>query len=208
MKKFIVLLLACVLIAGSAGGAFAVVYGAAGYEFKGYDESSAWEIDSVETLIKMRDDINSGAIDSTGKFYKLTADLDLTSYAEWTPIGVSPHNFVGNFDGNGHNIKIAIKRATQSYIGLFGSVWGGPIKNLSVSGSINYVLGSFEVYAGGISAVTCGRIENCEFNGKITISGNKQGHKVYVGGITGSIGSMFSSGQINNCKLTANLTVK
>ena len=212
MKKFMVLLLACVFIAGSAAGAFAVVYGSAGYLSEGYDESSAWEIDSVETLIKMRDDINNKVIDSTGKFYKLTADLDLTSYADWTPIGYDEtHSFKGNFNGNGHNIKIAIERASQEnqqYIGLFGFGEGRiTIKNLSVSGSINYVSSS-QVCAGGIIAtLRSATIENCKFDGSITITGssssNKDGPAVYAGGIVGYTGS----GTISSCKFDGAITI-
>lgn len=109
MKRFIVLMLAFVLVALSASWAFAVVYGEAGYEFEGVDEDSAWEINSVETLIKMRDDINNGTI-SKGRFYKLTADLDISSYTDWKPIGISnTYPFKGHFDGNGHTIKVSIQ---------------------------------------------------------------------------------------------------
>ena len=120
MRKLFVLLLACMLVAVSAGGAFAVVYGEAGYELEGYDEDSAWEIDSASTLAKVRDDINAQKIKIL-KYYKLTADIDITSSADWEPIGKSEEAaFTGHFNGNGHTITVSISRTDTEYAGLFG----------------------------------------------------------------------------------------
>lgn len=59
MRKIFVFMLACMFVAVSAAGAFAIVYGEAGYELEGYDKDSAWEINSAEVLVKVRDDINA-----------------------------------------------------------------------------------------------------------------------------------------------------
>ncbi|MBQ7170094.1 MAG: hypothetical protein IJR63_09375, partial [Synergistaceae bacterium] len=174
MKRLISFLLAVVLVAWSAAVASAVVYGSDGYLLEGYDEDSAWEINSVATLIKARDDINDGTI-SMGRYYKLTADLDLSGYKDWKPIGVnSSYPFRGQLDGNGHTITIAIARSDENYAGLFGYIKGGVVKDLSVTGSIRLATlnKSITIYAGGISAyMESGTIDSCKFDGKVNLSG-------------------------------------
>ena len=45
------------------------------------------EISTVDQLKEFRDAVNSGGNQYTGKTVKLTADLDLSSESNWTPIG-------------------------------------------------------------------------------------------------------------------------
>ena len=137
MRRIFVLLLACMFVTVSASGAFAVVYGEEGYESHGKSEADAWEIDSVKTLIKMRDDVNNYKT-GFGRYYKLTADIDLSETkpggeldagSGWKPIG----EFEGVFDGNGHKIKnLSIYgEPNEEYIGLFGTL-NGTVKNLGI----------------------------------------------------------------------------
>lgn len=214
MKKIIALLLSCMLIAWTAAGAWAVVYGAEGYESHGDSEADAWEIDSVETLLRMRDDIND-MINRYGKYYKLTTDLDLTDYPDWKPIGT--WGFGSTFDGNGHTIKIAIEKSDSIYNGVFGRV-SGTIKNLSVSGNIivswtreTASIYSDQVYAGGIAAsLANGKIDNCKFDGIITMAINtvdRHDDSYCVGGIAGYVGSSVgSSAEISNCSVGSSNT--
>ena len=56
--------------------------------------------------------------------------------ANWNPIGDN-NPFKGIFDGNGHCIKNLYSSLYQGgYVGLFGSVYGGTIKNVTVEGVI------------------------------------------------------------------------
>ena len=87
MNKYLCIALAAVIMLSVSGAAYAVVYGQSGYENQGYSESTAWEINSAAVLEKVRDDINSSKTITQGGYFKLTRDIDLTSYTNWVPIG-------------------------------------------------------------------------------------------------------------------------
>ena len=203
MRRIIAFMLAIVLVAWSAGGALAVVYGEAGYLTEGYDEESAWEIDSVETLIKVRNDINNGTM-KVGKYYRLTADLDLSSYTDWEPIGKNgDYPFKGFIDGGGHTVKIDIVKTDQNIVGLFGLVHGGAIKNLSVTGNIRAAMVSNtnnDCHVGGIVgwARNSAIIDGCKFDGKIAVSGSTQYRDYFAGGIVGYVNSYSDPATITN----------
>ena len=210
LKKLAAALLITILAASSA---FAVVYGQAGYETEGYDEASAWEINNADTLIKVRDDIYSGKI-KTAKYYRLTNDIDISSYRDWIPIGPDEDSwnpdktpFNGVFDGGGHTITVNIARTNQTFTGLFGVVNGGTIKNLNVKGRIvvsnttaSYSSsGGYDSYVGGIVAfLLSGTIENCKFDGSITGTQSDY-YDMFVGGIVGA--NNWDEILITDCKV-------
>ena len=148
----------------------------------GDSESDAWEINSVETLIKLRDDVNSGSV-SSGKYFILTADLDISAYTDWEPIGLnSSKPFSGYFNGNEHTITVNISNSTLSYVGLFGYTQGGAIQNLSVEGTVKAEYDT-NIYVGGIIGNVKGTtLNNCNFDGTVT---TKPGDYSTVGGIVG-----------------------
>ena len=208
MKKCFMFTLSFVLIAVMASCAFAVVYGKTGYEDHGDTADDPWEIDSAAVLAKVRDDINSGAINFTA-YYKLTADIDLTDpqYSDWEPIGIeeqysTPHNFNGYFDGNYHTIKIKMVRRLKRHAALFGYVGSGTIRNLAVEGSITQSSNEYHGNeTGGIVAILKrGTIDNCRFNGTISATKTYERGDERVGGIVGAIdGSGIV--EITNCKV-------
>lgn len=186
MRKLFCVIFSCLLVMMAASGAFAIVYGQAGYEYYGYDEDSAWEIPSAAVLAKVRDDVNSGNSFIQKGYFKLTKDIDLTSYTDWDAIGSytgglyhDPQFFNGHFDGNGHTIKVKISKIQlvgdipfESYCGLFGVVTGdGTVKNLNVEGSVNFSARTHvaRYFVSGIVAYLCGgSVENCKFDGSVT----------------------------------------
>ena len=207
MKRFIVFMLAFVIVTLSASWAFAVVYGEDGYEFEGYDEDSAWEIDSVATLIKVRNDINNGTI-TTGRYYKLTADLDISSYTDWKPIGKDDsYPFKGFFDGQNHTVTVNFTANDKDITGLFGVIDTGMIKNISVAGNIKVVMvnNSNTLYAGGLAArLDGGTIKNVSFAGNIGGAAVVNQQNVYIGGIIG-----YAEGTItvDGCKFDGKITI-
>ena len=68
-----------VLATGTASGAY----------YDGENDGSSWEnayvIESSADLVLMRDRVNAGT-EPYGKYYKLSADIDLTSLASWEGI--------------------------------------------------------------------------------------------------------------------------
>jgi len=117
------------------------------------------------------------------KSYKLGADIDLSTYANWTPIGSSEYKFTGIFDGDGYEINGLTILSGDSYKGLFGYN-EGTIKNVKLT-NIDIQGGN---YSGAIVGHNSGTIENIN-----VLEGNIEGID-YVGAIVG-----YSSGKISNC---------
>lgn len=98
--------------------------------------------------------------------------------ANWNPIGDN-NPFKGIFDGNGHCIKNLYSSLYQGgYVGLFGSVYGGIIKNVTVEGVIESSCSNQGMIAGESVGAN---FYNCVAKGRINTSGSAD----YVGGITG-----------------------
>ena len=111
----------------------------------------------------------------------LTEDGSLNGTPEfaWTPMGSSSSYFTGTFDGNNHTISgLYIDNAGAQYVGLFGYISGGYVKNLGIVDS--YISGY--QYVGAISGYS-GNITNCYNAG--TVKAKNQ----YVGGINGYNGT-------------------
>ncbi len=113
--------------------------------------------------------------------FKLKGDIDL-NFLSFEPIGKnSVYAFRGVFDGDGHEIKALSVADTESmYVGLFGCLTDGEIKNLRVSGEVFSPEQS--AYVGGIAGAVTGnsRIENCVNYCSVSAS-----RKSSVGGICG-----------------------
>ena len=149
-------------------------------------------------LARLAADVNGG--DSCGgKYFKLTADIDLGGVSGdastyWTPIGtlVSPdiRLFSGRFDGAGHEIKgLHIEAASADYQGLFGAIGTtssgdiAEVRSLTVRGS---VAGRSTV--GLIAGLNVGKITSCAASGAVSGTGE------YTGGIVGmNFGAVSSS---------------
>ena len=110
-------------------------------EATGFTESE-YKVSTVEDLVKLAELTNAG-VDTTGKTFYLTSDLDLGAYCDskmatggWTPIGDKRTiniRFNGAFDGNGHVIKnLKIVRETSNYQGLFGDSTGATLTNIAM----------------------------------------------------------------------------
>ena len=125
--------------------------------------------------------MNSGT-DYEGKFFKLTADIDLGGN-EWTPIGGYYHCFKGTFNGDGHTVSnFKIKKSDDNYIGLFrynnGTIMNLGVEKAEISGYYN---------VGGVCGENNGTIKNCYNTGAVSGYYN-------VGGVCGD-----NSGTIQNC---------
>ena len=109
---------------------------------------------------------------STGKIFRLEADLDLSGYQD---ICIPVMN--GTFDGNGHQITgLVLEEGTSDY-GLFRYVGeDGSILNLTVEAEI--LGGEDQEHVGIIAGNNAGTIRNCVSRG--TLNGQNQ-----TGGIAG-----------------------
>lgn len=111
----------------------------------------------------------------------------------FTPIGINS-SFAGTFDGNGYKISnLYVDRAGRA--GLFASVYGASIKNLTVEGTVvgSSYAGSDSTGVGGIVGYSFSQIviENCVSNVNVSSSCEN------TGGICGNVNDVDSV--IRNC---------
>ena len=127
-------------------------------------ETDPYQISTAAGLKWFRDKVNSATKTADTQICaELTEDIDLSGEA-WAPIGIGDSFYAGTpsysgiFDGKGHTIKnLSIDNSSAQYVGLFGYVDGGTIRNLTVSGSVK---GSG--HTGGIAGgAEGGTFENC-----------------------------------------------
>lgn len=64
-------------------------------------------------------------------YYRLAADIDLSGYPNWEPIGTHSDPFYGHMDGNGYTIT-GLKIQSGSVVGLFGSILDGSLNNMQL----------------------------------------------------------------------------
>ena len=174
-------------------------------------------IDNLQDLIDFRDAVNGvadnykGAVSYSGFSeynFQLTADIDMSSVDNWIPIGDgTSHPFSGNFDGNGYTISGMTVTRNVAYSGLFGYVYIGTIKDITVKGNVTGT-----TYDGGIcgylkSSTTSkyASLTNCHFIGNVSTT-NASG-SVYVGGVCAC---SYSYAKIIGCSATGmvNATAK
>ena len=183
-------------------------------EFKGKGtEEEPYLIESRTDLINFRNKVNGGSTvdDKTGgnnysgKYFKQTADIDLSG-EDWIPIANSkgynaPNNsFQGIYDGGGYIIKnLTVKNDNVKFAGLFGFLKeNSVIKNLGVENcniQTKYKFG----YAGAIVGATNkgqGIVQNCYSTG--TVYGEWS-----AGGIIGSGGK-----KVTNCFSLCDVSLK
>ena len=159
-------------------------------------------ISTPEELERFRDDVNSGNT-YEGITVELENDIDMSG-AEWEPIGgcLSDNqttNFSGVFDGDGHEIKVYVN-TTETRQGLFGITGrSSTVKNLSISGSV-----SSAEYAGGITGISYGRIENCSSSVDVTSSAYAAGG--IVGSNAGTVVNCYSTGSVKGSRETGGIT--
>lgn len=148
-----------------------------------------------------------------GKYFILTADIDLSPFF-WTPIGKDyDHSFKGNFDGKGHCVK-GLKVYVESsdkytvWAGLFGCTNTGTLCNLGVwlaeEGVHIVYSGSSDAYAGGIAG-QAKYVFNCYVTGEGEVKAeatfsSQRGSGLRVGGIAGYI-----TGALSDCYATVDV---
>lgn len=180
-------------------------------------ESDPYRITNPILLNQLRYYLNK-----SGVYFKLMVDIDLTEFIEdeypsqgWLPVGTSSTPFKGILEGNGKTISgLWISRSSTDYVGFFGSLDGGTVRNLTLRGG--QIQGHDCV---GLLAGSGGYVSDCSFEGSVL-------GESYVGGCSGKSGSFTrvrstvdvkgwysgnyiggisgSNGSFNNCTVTSN----
>ena len=170
------------------------------------------EIDSIDDLVKLSDNVNSGR-NYANYLVKLTKDLDVTDdscYEDSTlkssilsegfkPIGYGTA-FSGIFDGQGHKININVI-TDREYAALFGYIENATIRNLELNGECSS--SSNDARVGGIVAYSTGsnNIKNCISNVRRSYRGNSS---FYTGGIVAYCAGKNTN--ISNCVNKVNMS--
>uniref|UniRef100_UPI0005646920 fibronectin type III domain-containing protein n=1 Tax=Anaerovorax odorimutans TaxID=109327 RepID=UPI0005646920 len=130
-------------------------------------------------IITNKEELKQIANDLTAT-YVLGNNIDLEN-EKWEPIGSENVPFSGVFDGKGHKISnLSINKETQDYIGFFGKVSNGSVKDVAIE-NVN-IKGRNNV--GGLAGTTEREcvIERCGIKGTGSIQG-----KGSVGGLIGYV---------------------
>lgn len=152
--------------------------------------SDPYQISNAEKLTALQTQVNENGFSYTGKWFRLTNNIDLNN-EPWTPIGVDAlHFFGGSLDGGGKTISGLKVETNGACAGLFGSVrgaYGVPVtmRDLTLkNGSVKFT-SSGTSYSGGLVAIVEGGIalelrnvvaENLTVSGGISGSGGLLGN--------------------------------
>ncbi len=145
--------------------------------------------------------VNKGT-NFSGKTVMLGNNIDLGSYTNWTPIGKnSSYIFMGTFDGNGKTISNLKIDSDQRYVGLFGYVYNGTIKNViletpTVSTSYSSAKASVGALVGYHTGT--GNIEYCAVrNGSVSAPNSACSNN--NSGLGGLVGCHNTTGKVIGC---------
>lgn len=167
-----------------------------------------YQITTAEELAWFRDKVNSTNGDNSPKLCaKLMNDISLSSVCHaasndkeelsWTPISTAAsyyQNWGGTFDGNGKAISDLYINAKQEKVGLFGTIYGGCVKNLTIKNA--NVTNTGNQYTGIlVGYADKATIQNIVVDALSSVSFLVERAVATVGGIAGALG-----GDIQNCE--------
>ena len=146
-------------------------------------EAAPYEILDVGKLTALQTQVNENGFSYSGKWFRLTNNIDLNN-EPWTPIGVDTgHPFSGSLDGGGKSISGLKVETNGAWAGLFGSVrgtYGVPMtmRDLTLkNGSVKFT-SSGTSYSGGLVAAVEGEtvleLRNVVAE-NLTVSGGRSG---------------------------------
>ena len=183
----------------------------------GLTEETAYELSSVEDLLKMN---YKESLDEF-RYYKLMNDIDVSRVASWQAIGTnSQYGFRGQLISNDKNYTIKGINLTYSMT-QSGEMYGffSKITNESIIKNVNYEIQNFSIsvvssssaqnqnsYLGGIAGLNDGStIQNCNViikNFNVVFNDATNNLTALIGGIIGE-----NKGTIENCNIEGNLNI-
>jgi len=205
MKRVRIVFAGIVLI-GLVGGSLAGTYG--GGSGTAEDPYQIWTAEQMNQIglheedwdmhFVLMDDIDLGQYD--GKEGR--ESFNCIGYTEGVTMGCLPNfiGFSGVFSGNGHKVlNFTYDYEDGCYVGLFGVVYGGEIKNLGlIEPNVNAAMGNGIGSLAGV--VVTGRIRDC-YAERVDVCGGYE-----VGGLVGNNGSWLcwpgELAEISNCHVT------
>lgn len=177
-----------------------------------FTQTVAITVGNANQLKNLATRVNDQDIKFTGNTIKQTANIDLSSVCgsskgSFTPIGYyDPTNGAlskaihGTYDGQNFEVTNLYIDETTTFnrVALFGLIWDGTVKNLTVRGTVT-TSDTATVTAGIVGQGTAATIENCK--NYVNVSG-----PTYVAGILG-FGHGTYVANIINCENYGTITV-
>ncbi len=137
--------------------------------------------------------------DNLAAYYLQTADINLSGFANWVPIGNNSTPFTGFYDGGNHAItNMTLTYTTEDYLGLFGKVNNETdeyaLKNITIAGTIT---GDSDI--GMLTGYLQGDMYNCHSSGTIT-------GRQHIGGLAGNVYTTTRSLNTYGCDSSVDIT--
>lgn len=145
-------------------------------------EAAPYEIPDVGKLTALQTQVNENGFSYSGKWFRLTNNIDLNN-EPWTPIGVDTgHPFSGNLNGSQKSISGLNVNTSTQYAGLFGAVGEIAVQSLTLQdGSVTCTNGASS-WCGGLAGRSGSLLLNDVHIVNMAISGDGLGG---TGGILG-----------------------
>ena len=153
----------------------------------------------------------AGSGDATGcptsgcNGYELTANIDLSSFTNWSPIGRSDNRFTATFNGNNNTISnLTVNRPADEYVSLFGVIEGVTVSNLKLTNVRIYGRGIVGALAGW--ATGAATLSNIELIGDDSQASDDAEIRIIESRAGGLVGVFDSGGTIINS--SSSLTIR
>ena len=165
-------------------------------------QASPYLITNAAELEYLAETVNAGE-KYAGVYFKLTNNIDLSTYSNWIPIGYTDEGiyFSGIFDGGNYTVSnmTTTGKDGENYrmSGLFGCVLNGTVKNLKIDNANVTAIGTKDFsFAGGLTGLAyLSNVENCfVYNSTINTNATDRSNN-YAGGVIGFI----ASSNISSC---------
>lgn len=214
------------IVFSGGGKSYVVPISQLGYTVPFDPDASIGGIPDADEFMKFVQAVNNNdglsRWQNASKDIVLLADINLSEYKEWTPIGnpetVSNGNYAGAytgtafkgvFDGGGHTIRgfnPTVKVPASGTFGLFGVLDGATVKDLNIETDLT-ISAEGQADAGVlVGTAISSTIQNVKVSGKITSAGTGDSKRFALSGLAGFV---FNTGAgistIKDC--TTNLIV-
>jgi len=165
--------------------------------------STAGELAGLAEIVNGMWDGKPARYSFSGKTIKLAADIDLSEYDNWMPIGEFDQEnweggipFSGTFEGGGHVISnLRVSKSNSDGAGLFALVRRGVVRNLGLVDVDVQGRGNVGALAGFV--IDRSRIANCYSTGRV--SGDSFFHWSRSDGTGGVVGHVSGNSSVASC---------
>jgi len=147
-----------------------------------------YQVDTVARLKEVKDFVSA--------YFLQMNDIDLSSEANWTPLGPSGGPFTGSYDGDDYTIQNLTITGASTYRGLFGYLQG-TAKNIKFTGA--------SVSGGNYTGILCGaygagsNISGIRVGDATTSGGTITGAETGYGGVCGYWLGGIDNGNVTDC---------